>query len=147
MSDEGGRLEVWVMNADGSQSRPLTQVGVLGHFLRWTADGAGVVFRCPSGRPRTMKVPVAGGDPEDLPEVVGGAHMSFSPDQTRIMDVLAHKTLWVSPLTGGAPEKVFEFDDPDSRIDYPVWSPDGRFVLFDRFRPRGGDVWVLDHFE
>ena len=52
MSDEGRRLEVWVMNADGSEARPLTQVGVMGHFLRWTADGAGVVFRCPSGRPR-----------------------------------------------------------------------------------------------
>jgi Tol biopolymer transport system component len=73
--------------------------------------------------------------------------MSFSPGQERIMDVLAHKTLWVSPLTGGSPEKIFEFDDPDSRIDYPVWSPDGRFVLFDRFRPRGGDIWVMDNFE
>jgi hypothetical protein len=47
----------------------------------------------------------------------------------------------------GSFRKVFEFDDPESRIDYPVWSPDGRFVLFDRFRPRGGDVWVMDNFE
>jgi len=39
---------------------------------------------------------------------------------------------------------VFEFQDPDIRIDYPVWSPDGRWVLFDRLRPQGGDIWVLD---
>ncbi|HSP94495.1 MAG TPA: protein kinase [Thermoanaerobaculia bacterium] len=147
MSDEGGRLEVWLMNADGSQPRPLTQVGVMGHFLQWTADGEWIVFRCPSGKPRTMRVRASGGEPEEMPEVVGGAHMSFSPDETRIMDVLGHKTLWVSPLTGGAPEKVFEFDDPDSRIDYPRWSPDGRFVLFDRFRPSGGDVWMMEKFE
>jgi hypothetical protein len=35
---------------------------------------------------------------------------------------------------------VFEFDDADARIDYPVWAPDGRWVLFDRFRPQGGDI-------
>jgi eukaryotic-like serine/threonine-protein kinase len=147
MSDEGGRLEVWVISAEGRDRRRLTEVGVMGHFLQWTSDGRFVVFRCPSGTPRTMRVPAAGGEPEDLPRVVGGAHMSFSPDETRILDVLAHKALWVSPLNGGEPEKVFEFEDPDSRIDYPRWSPDGNWVLFDRFRPSGGDVWMMEKFE
>jgi hypothetical protein len=50
-------------------------------------------------------------------------------------------------VTGGQPEKVFEFSDGRSRIDYPVWSPDGKFVLFDRFRPQGGDVWIMEGFE
>ena len=147
LSDEGGRLEVWVMGAGGEDPRRLTDVGVLGHYLLWTADGRFVVFRCPSGKLRTLKVPFEGGEPEEMPEIAGGAHMSFSPDQTRIVDVVGHKTLWVSPLTGGAPEKVFEFDDPESRIDYPRWSPDGRWVLFDRFRPSGGDVWMMEGFE
>jgi TolB protein len=147
-SDRAGRLEVWVMDADGSQPRELTNVGVSGHFLRWTADGRWIVFRCPGGgAPRTMRVPLEAGEPEPLAEVQGGAHMSFSPNGSRIMDVVAHKALWVSPLAGDTPERVFEFDDPDVRIDYPVWSPDGRWVLFDRFRPQGGDVWVMESFE
>jgi Tol biopolymer transport system component len=70
--------------------------------------------------------------------------MSLSPDGSRVMDVVAHKVLWVSTLLGGKPEKVFEFEDSDARIDYPVWSPDGRWVLFDRFRPQGGDIWVME---
>ena len=45
------------------------------------------------------------------------------------------------------PEKVFEFEDPDVRIDYPVWSPDGKWVLFDRFRPQGGDIWIMENIE
>jgi Tol biopolymer transport system component len=147
MSDRGGRLEVWVMNAEGGSPRPLTDVGVMGHFLLWSPDGGSIIFRCPSGRPQSMRVSLEGGAPEPLPEVVGGAHMSFSPDHSRILDVLAHKTLWVSPLGGGAPENVFEFEDPDVRIDYPVWSPDGRWVLFDRFRPQGGDIWMMEGFE
>jgi Tol biopolymer transport system component len=134
------------MRGDGSEPRPLTRVGVMGHFLRWM-DGA-VVFRCPAGgSPRSMRVGLDGGEPEVLPEVAGGAHMSFSPDRSRILDVVGHKAIWVSPLTGGAPEKVFEFEDPDVRIDYPVWSPDGRWVLFDRFRPQGGDIWLMEGLE
>ena len=33
------------MNADGSGQRRLTSTGAGGHFLRWTKDGRGVVFR------------------------------------------------------------------------------------------------------
>jgi len=147
-SDQSGRPEVWVMDADGGNARQLAGVGLVGHFMRWEPNGDALIFRCPAGgKPVTMKVRLDGSDPEPLPEVAGGAHMSFSPDHSRIMDVIGHKTLWVSPLDGGKPEKVFEFDDPDVRIDYPVWSPDGRWVLFDRFRPQGGDIWMMEHFE
>ncbi|MEK6371167.1 MAG: protein kinase [Acidobacteriota bacterium] len=145
-SDRDGRLEVWVMNADGSDVRQLTDVGVAGHFLRWSRDGQRIYFRSPTGaKPRTMTVPLAGGDAEPTAEVTGGAHMSLAPDESMIMDVVGHRVLWVSPLrSGAAPRKVFEFDDADSRIDYPVWSPDGRRILFDRFTPHSGDVWMVE---
>jgi Tol biopolymer transport system component/predicted Ser/Thr protein kinase len=148
-SDESGRLEVWVMNADGSNPRRLTNVGLTGHFMRWAADGLGIVFRCTcNGKAATMKVTLSGGEPQSFAEtMMGGSHMSFSPDRARIMDVVGHKVLWVSPVIGGKPEKVYEFSDPDVRIDYPVWSPDGRWVMFDRFRPQGGDIWAISGVE
>jgi TolB protein len=149
MSDASGRLEVWVMGADGSAPVELTHTGVTGHFLRWTADGRSVLYRCPcGGTPRTLAAPLSGREPAPVGEIAGGAHMSLSPDGSRVMDVVAHKVLWVSTLAPAEkPEKVFEFPDPDSRIDYPVWSPDGRFVLFDRFRPQGGDIWMMEGLE
>jgi Tol biopolymer transport system component len=146
-SDRNGRLEIWVMGADGSAPRALARTRVMGHFLRWTRDGSGVVFRAAGDPARTMRVALTGGEPEPVGDVAGGAHMSFSPDYSRIMDVVGHRELFVSRLDGGPPEKVFEFDDPDARIDYPVWSPDGKSVLFDRFRPQGGDIWVMEGFE
>ena len=148
-SDQSGRLEVWVMNADSSSPRRLTNVGVMGHFMRWAADGLGIVFRCTcNGKPATMKVSLSRGEPQPFAEtMMGGSHMSFSLDRTRIMDVVGHKILWVSPVNGGKPEKVYEFPDPDGRIDYPVWSPDGRWVMFDRFRPQGGDIWAMSGVE
>jgi Tol biopolymer transport system component len=63
------------------------------------------------------------------------------------MDVVGHKKIWVTPLPDGEAQLVFEFDDPDARIDYPVWSPDGRWVLFDRTKPSGGDIWLIENFE
>jgi Tol biopolymer transport system component len=79
---------------------------------------------------------------------MGGSHLSFSPDHSRIMDVVGHRVLWASPLNaGGKPEKVYEFPDSDVRIDYPVWSPDGNWILFDRFRPQGGDIWAISGVE
>ena len=143
-SDRDGRLEVWVMNADGSEPRQLTNVGVIGHFLRWSHDSQRICFRCPTGaKARTMKVSAETGEIEETAEVVGGSHMSLSPDESMIMDVVGHRELWVSPLRGSKPQKIFQFND-DTRIDYPVWSPDGRWILFDRFTPQGGDVWMLE---
>ncbi len=147
-SDRSGRLEVWVMGADGSAPRQLTRTGVTGHFLRWSKDGSAVVFRCPcGGKSQTMRVALDGGDPQPMAEIAGGSHMSFSPDGSLVIDVVGHKAVWVSPLGGGRPYQVFTFDDADSRIDYPVWSPDGRELLFDRFRPQGGDIWLMEDFE
>src|SRR5262249_14664017 len=54
---------------------------------------------------------------------------------------------WVSPVNGGNPDRVYEFPDPDVRIDYPVGSPDGKWVLFDRFRPQGGEIWAMNGVE
>jgi Tol biopolymer transport system component len=147
-SDQTGRPEVWIMQADGSGAHQLTRVGVRGHFMRWNKTGDAIIFRCPYGdKPRTLQAPLDGGEPQTLAEVSGGSHMSFSPDYSSIMDVVGHKALWVSSLVSGKPEKVFEFSDSDVRIDYPVWSPDGKWVLFDRFRPQGGDIWMIENFE
>jgi Tol biopolymer transport system component len=90
------------------------------------------------------RVSVEDGALTPLPAVASGAHMSFSPDRSRVLDVRGHKALWVYPLDGSAPQQVFSFADPDVRIDYPSWSPDGRWILFDRAAPRGGDLWVIE---
>ncbi len=140
-SDREGRLEIWAMHADGSEQRRLADVGATGHFLRFSPDSAWVYFR--SGDRQLYRVPAAGGAPEKL-GALGGAHISFSPDFSRVIDVTGHKAVWVYPLDGRPPLAVFEFDDPDVRIDYPVWSPDGHWLLFDRVAPQGGDVWALD---
>jgi Tol biopolymer transport system component len=147
-SDQSGRPEVWVMDADGTNQRQITQTGCMGHFLRWTPDGDGIYFRCPYGsQPGIYLTHLDGQDPEWFAEAAGGSHISFSPDQKLLLDVIAHKTLWISPMPSGKPRKIFEFPDSAIRIDYPLWSPDGNWFLFDRFEPQGGDIWMMENFE
>lgn len=143
MSDRRGRLEVWVMQPDGKGQRPVSDIRAGGHFIRWTDDSRFVLFRAESGTVfQTVKVSVADGSAEKLRDVSSGAHMSWSPSRTVIMDVKGHKTLYAYPLVG-TPMKVFEFPESEVRIDYPVWSPDGKSVLFDRAPWRGADIWIV----
>ncbi|HJZ13255.1 MAG TPA: hypothetical protein VJ521_13955, partial [Acidobacteriota bacterium] len=142
--DETGRPEVWIMRADGSEKRQITRIGVRGHFLRWSADGNSIFFFCPyRERPGVFQVEIGSEEPRLIAETNAGAHISFSPDYSMMMDVAGHKSLWVTPLRSAVGKKVFEFEDPSARIDYPVWSPVGRSALFDLFRPQGGDIWML----
>jgi serine/threonine-protein kinase len=147
-SDHGGRLELWVMGADGTGPQQVTSIGIGGHFMRWTPDGTAVILRAdPPGGSQILRVTVQSGATEPLPSVLSGAHMSFSPDRSLILDVRGHKVLWIHPTGGAAPYQVFDPADPDIRIDYPTWSPDGHWVLFDRVAPRSGDVWLLEGLE
>jgi Tol biopolymer transport system component len=135
------------MGSDGSDQRQVASVGCWGHFVAWTADGKGVVFR--GERDRQMQIYRADmerGALTPMPPVHSGGHMSFSPSQALIMDVSSHKVLWVHPVSGGEPYEVYQFPDPDVRIDYPRWSPNGRTIVFDRAAPRGADLWTLEAF-
>ncbi|HYC31383.1 MAG TPA: protein kinase [Gemmatimonadales bacterium] len=147
-ADRDGRFKPWIMNADGTGQRRLMDVGASGHFLRWSPDGRKVLFAAePPGGRQILAVDVETGAVTRMPAVAGGSHMSYSPDGARIMDVRGHKTLWVTPLDGDSAYRVFEFPDPAIRIDYPVWSPDGRHVLFDHDVPHGGDIWAVEGVE
>ncbi len=151
-SDRSGRLEVWVMRADGSGQRQLSEIGAKSHFLRWSQGGERVFFTSAyatsplSGPPNVYQVEVAGGSASPLLHVASGGHISLSPDGRLVLDAAGHRALWVYPLSGADPYRVFGLASGEGRIDYPTWSRDGHWVLFDRADPKGGDIWLLEGF-
>ncbi|MBW3563636.1 MAG: serine/threonine-protein kinase [Acidobacteria bacterium] len=144
MSDANGRLELWVMSRDGSNQRQVTKNGIDVHYIRWTPDSRAVSFVSNATSPsRLAFIEIAGGD-EQPTAIIGGYHHSYSPDRSHVIDVSNHQRLWVAPLATGETRTILEFEDSQVRIDYPSWSPDGQWVVFDRSRPEGGDVWMLE---
>jgi eukaryotic-like serine/threonine-protein kinase len=142
-SDRGGRREAWIMRSDGSEERQLTSNTFAGvHYFCWTTDSRYVLFNGAQGG--AWRVPVEGGEPDLVAANAGGWHMSLSPDGGLILDN-NHRSIQVTEARADAPRaEIFSFDDPSISIDYTVWSPDGRWVLFDRLKPREGDIWMLE---
>jgi Tol biopolymer transport system component len=143
-SDATGRAELWVMRSNGTEHRQLSNIGISGHFLLWL-DEDRIVFNSPgSAGSRVHMATLSTGEVSEFVNVRGGSHMSKSPDGSHILDVVGHKTLWLTPIDGSDPIRLFEFEDRDERIDYPRFSPDGRKIIFDRVKPSGGDIWILE---
>ena len=75
---------------------------------RFSPDGKKIVFQNIEPNNAIMAAPLAGGDAVPFAEINGGAHISFSPNRSRIMDVVQHRVLWVSPVKGLSPRDADE---------------------------------------
>jgi Tol biopolymer transport system component/predicted Ser/Thr protein kinase len=82
-SNRGGVRQIWVADADGSNSAPLTSfsTGVAGS-PKWSPDGQFLVFDArPTGQSDIFTVPSAGGAVKRLTDYPGEDHVpSWSPD-------------------------------------------------------------------
>jgi len=148
MSDRLGSTGLFVMDADGSNQRSLDQKAG-GHFLGWYGNSV-AVEKYDNGEYAMARLSL-----EVKLEVLRnfgtgmhvGGHVSFSPDRSAFMELNNHLTIWVFPLKDGEPQPVFRFLGANEHIDYPVWSPSGRWVLFDRMISQGSDIYLVDGLE
>ena len=105
-------------------------------FLAGTAVGAAGL---------TIRFPLLG-----APDAAAAAAFDPSPALTVTPDGLVTVHVMKAEMGQGVGTALaqivaeeLEVDWKDVRIDYPVWSPDGRALLFDRVRPSGGNIWLL----
>jgi Tol biopolymer transport system component len=132
-------LDLWLMDADGENSRLLTSGAAI---PSWLPDGNRVAFLVRrQGRAGFWSVDVPSGraglmlkSPEgmDWPKV--------SPDGTRVaFHLLQGSTInvWTAPLDGGNPRQL-TFDK--ELMGYPCWSPDGKLLALEI--RRGDDTHI-----
>ncbi len=138
MSSRAGSNQLYVMNADGSGERLVMAPPVSGHYVQWldantiVANAKGLLVATLDGREPERRC------------AFGGAHITFSPAKDFVADTDHTFLLIFRPnLATTAKEKIFRFPEPDVGMDYTVWSPDGRFMLFDRSNPQGGDIYEI----
>ncbi|MHB0965884.1 MAG: WD40 repeat domain-containing serine/threonine protein kinase [Bellilinea sp.] len=142
-SDRTGSMQVWLMNTDGSQQRPLTNLPDGACKPAWSPDGAKLAFISPckerkdrydgskifvldvTNESAPYPLPVPPSPAEDYDPV-------WSPDGNRIA---------FSSTRAGNPD-VFVFNLKDQSLiqltnnrapeKYPVWSPSGTQIAFVR---------------
>jgi TolB protein len=148
---EHTQYDVFVVNADGSGLRQLTDSAEDEVWVSWYPDGrklAFATFRDGDEAIFTLALdgPDAGVVKRLTPPASGSADAAWAPDGKRIVYAAkadAHTQLYVASLIG-TDVRQLTHEGFDCRA--PMWSPDGKQLVFSG-NPRGpgtDDVFVLD---
>ncbi len=135
-SDRAGaeNLDLWVQQIDGGAPLRLTSDPADEHEPSFSPDGTRIVFRSERDGGGVYVMPALGGEPRLIARE--GRQPRFSPDGSRIAYVTGRGTsrggstegsLFVVPSGGGSAQMLVS---GDVGAAFPVWSPDGAFILF-----------------
>lgn len=152
VSKRTGRSEVYAMDADGSNQRQLTEGG--GLSPRWSRDGSRIVYT----RGGALAVMNADGSndqviletgPEDSAEPcrAGSFPGGWSPDDRLITYYAASVSRQegqVCTITPDGLEIEVIVAEPGVYDVEPVFSPDGRSIVYRAIIEGQHDIWVVD---
>lgn len=131
----GGDIDIWVMNADGTDARLVTHTPGEDKLGSWSPDGSRLTYSNISEVGESIwAVDVASGETERLTERADGGSDSapaWSPDGQRIA---------FYSTTSTAPSQIFTIaadgsnrqalTDGSTSALVPAWSPDGEWLLY-----------------
>jgi dipeptidyl aminopeptidase/acylaminoacyl peptidase len=158
-SNRTGTYNIWIMNADGSSQRPLTQGPGDDRRPSWSPDGKWIIFDSErSGKENIWVVSATGGDPIQVTHASDSENFpSWSPDGKHIAYYGYQDgklDLWVidvqNVLQGGQasqPRRVTDTiaDEKKGQCTFachtPAWSPDSLQIAY--ARNNNSEVWVV----
>jgi TolB protein len=131
ISDRDGPPNLYVMDADGSGVRRLTNTPAVCYMPTWsrTADGERIVFGMHGARPEMASVRPDGTDLRVLGE---GHDPCLSPDGKKIAytgQVAGGVTVFVMDADGGNKRQLVKGANPWGAV-FPSWSPDGGRIVY-----------------
>ena len=142
-SDRAGNMDIWVMNADGTNPLQLTTDPLLERSPSWSPDGRKIVFT--RGERAGSEIFVMNADGTGQPQqltfnMVGEGSPTWSPDGTKITytrrDTFTNSEVYVMDADGTGVRNLTN----DPAFDFePDWSPNGKRIAFTSDRS-GGDV-------
>jgi Tol biopolymer transport system component len=139
----GGHAELWVMNADGSGARRVTDQITGGTRSAWSPDGRTLAFAGTAGSASQLfTVSLApGSTPQQLTSAPGGAASpSWSPTG-RLAFVSGGDIYTTSPANPAAWTRLTHSTD---RVTEPVWSRDGDRIVYVSGPQGSTDLWIMN---
>lgn len=146
-SERRGSSDVWVMSStDGGDLRLLTPDAAADYGGTWSPDGEWIAYSSNRAGPTQIwRVPVAGGEPEQLTQGPGTAPR-WSRDGTQIFFVGADEragNLWSVSLNDGYERPLTNLAGRRGTPGSQPPATDGTYLYF-TWRDDVGDIWVMD---
>jgi Tol biopolymer transport system component len=144
ISDRSGSSEIWICDADGSNSVQLTSLGGGSLFgPRWSLDGADIGFAAAVGQgPHIYLVSAKGGKPRRLMvESSQDSRPYWSRDGRWIYfisDRSGRNEVWKMPSKGGEAVQISRNEAYQEEE-----SPDGRFLYYSKGWPFLSSLWRM----
>jgi TolB protein len=143
VSSRTGTKEIWAMDYDGANQRPLTALHTISLTPRWSPDASRIAFTCfePSHgivSPQLCMYSIDAGKVLTFPRFRGtNSSPAWSPDGTRLIfssSMLGSPELFVTDANGGSPKRLTFSNGANTS---PAWNPKtGQTVVF--VSDRGG---------
>ena len=139
-----GKLQIDVINADGTEHKNLVPHKAFDEAPRWSPDASKICFA--STRDKKQHIHVMDADGKNMKRLTGefkDNSPSWSPDAKQIA--------FTSARTGNLDIHVMNADGSNVRrlthsekMDYwPVWSPDGKHIAFTTNRDGNYEIYVM----
>ena len=137
-----GRLNLWIMNVDGTGAQQLIKSDDRQQSPAFTHDGSNIVYSQDRGGNEYYDIYVvsaSGGEPRNLTNTddISETVNEFSPDGGLLAIGIKQKTasstdLGVMQWPGGAIRQLTHETDPRASWSENAWSPDSRFIYATR---------------
>lgn len=148
---EEGPWDIWVMNANGSNPRKLTNTPAKEGLFSWAPTGREIAFLSFSEKKGQSDIFLSNADGSDVRNLTNTTNLEldprWSPDGARIAFVSSPDEyqcdIWVMNPDGTDQRNLT--NDPNYYEVYPRWSPDGTRIAFVSSPDEGQcDIWVMN---
>lgn len=144
---EGRDKELWIMDADGANARPLTSDRSIAQSPAWSPEGSLLLFT--SWRGNNGPAIWVLSPEQKKPFLISGrpglnTSASYSPDGQHVVCTLSidgNAELYALDARGGSPRRLTNHRAIDTS---PAWSPTGREIAFTSDRSGTPQLYVMD---
>ncbi|MDI1242891.1 MAG: hypothetical protein PSX80_13325 [bacterium] len=124
-SDQTGEAEIWIVDADGANAKPLTNDRTFKHVPVVSPDGRFIVYSSPAETGRLERIDIGGGNMTILAPAMGADNPDISVDSKWVLFSAytgGEARIMRIPIEGGQHQVLTEY-----KATEPRYSADGRF--------------------
>ena len=146
-SDIDGDFDIWLVNADGSNPRQLTENTVMDGSPAWSPDGSRIVFV--SNRDGNNEIYSMKADGSEVRRLTNTPDASesfpaWSPDGLSISFDANHSSNWDIYVMSSDGSNLRRLTDHPGEDWLSSWSPDGQQIAFESKRDGNYEIYVMN---